>query len=117
MIVRHWPVDCHMHTRHVRVFFGFSSKGGGEGRIRLYRLLGGKSVSVCKMCGKLGRFGSMLPREILILELLLDAIWWDVGLFLGEHNLDREKVISYQLEFGKITLHNIICNLLSLKPL
>ena len=27
------------------------------------------------------------PREILILDLLLDVIWWNLGLFLYEHNL------------------------------
>ena len=48
------------------------------------RLLGG-SVSVCKMCGKLG--GACSPGEVLILELLLDAIWWNLGLFSGKHNL------------------------------
>ena len=33
--------------------------------MRLYGLLGGKYVSVCKVCGKLGGSGGMLPREIL----------------------------------------------------
>ena len=41
-------------------------RGGGLGKY-MY-------VSVCKMCGKIGGFGGMLPREILILELLLHAI-------------------------------------------
>ena len=29
----------------------------------------------------------MLPKEILILDLLLDAIWWSLGLFSRKHNL------------------------------
>ena len=29
---------------------------------------GGKYVSMCKTCGKLGGSGGMLPREILILD-------------------------------------------------
>ena len=29
----------------------------------------------------------MLPQEILILDLLLDAIWWNLGQFSHEHNL------------------------------
>ena len=35
--------------------------------MRLYGLLGGKYVSVCKACGKLGGSGGMLSREIFIL--------------------------------------------------
>ena len=50
--------------------------GGGAGKMRLYELLGGgKYISMCKARGKLGRSGGMLPREILILDLLLDTIW------------------------------------------
>ena len=30
--------------------------------------------SMCKACGKLGGSGGMLPKEILILDLLLDTI-------------------------------------------
>ena len=37
--------------------------------MRLYGVLGGKYVSVCKACGKLGESGGMLPREMLILDL------------------------------------------------
>ena len=36
---------------------------------------------VCKACGELGKSGGMHPWEILILDLLLDAIWWNLGLF------------------------------------
>ena len=48
---------------------------------------GGKYVSVCKLptCGKLEGSGGMLPWEILILGLLLDAVWWNLGLF--SHNI------------------------------
>ena len=45
---------------------------------------GGKYGSMCKACGKLG---CMLPWKILNLDLLLDAIWWNLGLFLHKHNL------------------------------
>ena len=31
--------------------------------------------------------GGMLPREILILDLSLDAIWWNLGLFSHKHLL------------------------------
>ena len=59
--------------------------------MRLYGLLGGggggKYVSVCKACGKLRGSGGMLPWEILILDLLLDVIWWNLGLFSHKHNL------------------------------
>ena len=48
---------------------------------------GGKYISMCKACDKLGRSGGMLPWEILILDLLLDTIWWNLGLFLHKHNL------------------------------
>ena len=48
---------------------------------------GDKYVFVCKACGKLGGSGGMLPQEILILNLLLDAIWWNLGLLLHKHNL------------------------------
>ena len=55
--------------------------------MRLYGLLGGKYTSVCKACGKLGLSRDTLPQEILILDLLLDTIWWNLGLFLHKHNL------------------------------
>ena len=40
----------------------------------------GKYISVCKACGKLGVSGGMLPQEILILDLLFDANWWNLKL-------------------------------------
>ena len=45
---------------------------------------GGKYVSTC---GKLGGSGDMLPQKNFILDLLLDAIWWNLGLFSHKHNL------------------------------
>ena len=46
-------------------------------------------MSVRKVCGKLGESGGMLPREILILDLLLHvvAICWSLGLFSHYHLL------------------------------
>ena len=41
---------------------------------------GGKHIFVCKVCGKLGGSGGMLP-PLFELDLLLDAIWWNLGLF------------------------------------
>ena len=52
--------------------------------MRLCELLGGKYVFVCKACGKLGGSKGMLPQEILV---LLDALWWNLGLFSHKHNL------------------------------
>ena len=56
--------------------------------MRLYRFLGGgggKYVFVCKACGELGGSGGMLPWEFLMLDLLLDTIWWNLGLFSHKH--------------------------------
>ena len=48
---------------------GFLSALWSRGdKMRLYELLGGKYVSTCKACGKLGGSGSMLPWEILVLD-------------------------------------------------
>ena len=68
-----------------RVSLRFLPKGGGK--MRWYELLGGKYISACKACGKLGGSRGMLPWEILILDLLSDTIWWNLGLFLHKHNL------------------------------
>ena len=67
----------------------FGQEEGGEGQNEIVWITGGggKHIFVCKTCGKLGGSGGMLPREILILDLLLDAIWWNLGLFLHKHNL------------------------------
>ena len=59
--------------------------------MRMYELLGGgedKYVSVCKACGKVGGGGGWghAPQEILILDLLLGAIWWNLGLFAHKLN-------------------------------
>ena len=53
-----------MHNT-VQAFFQLFARGGG-----------GKYIFVCKACDKLEGSGGMLPREILILDLLLDATWW-----------------------------------------
>ena len=47
--------------------------------------------SMCKACSKLGESGGMLPWEMLILDLLLGAIWWNLGLFSHKHNLSISK--------------------------
>ena len=63
--------------------------------MRLYGLLergGGKYVSVCKACGKLGESVGMFPWEILILGFLLDAIRWNPGLF--SHKLNLPFIVS-----------------------
>ena len=86
-------------TTTYRAAQGVGGGGGGGGKMRLYGLLegqvricmqsmwqtrgvqGGKYVSVCKVCGKLGESRACSPGEILILDLLLDTIWWNLGLF------------------------------------
>ena len=65
--------------KHDTAVVSFLPKGGGK--MRLYGLLGGRYVSVCKACSKVGGSGGMLPREIFILDLLLDTIWWNLGLW------------------------------------
>ena len=67
-----------------RVSFSFSPKEQNE---IVWIIGGGKYVSVCKTCGKLGGSGGKLPWEILILDLLLDAVWWNRRLFSHKHNL------------------------------
>ena len=47
----------------------------------------GKHLFVCKACGKLGGPGACSPGKILILDFLLDTIWWNLGLFSHKHNL------------------------------
>ena len=57
--------------------------------MRLYGLLGGGGGQVCIYVQSMWQTrgsGGMLPREILILDLLLDTIWWNLGLFLHKHN-------------------------------
>ena len=56
-------------------------------KMRLYGLLGGQErICVQSMWQTRGSRG-MLPGEILILDLLLYAIWWNLGLFSHKHNL------------------------------
>ena len=74
-----------MRSRIVQDFFQLFAQG--EGKIRLSGLLGGgqvgKYVSVCKVCGKLGVFGGMLPQDF----GPSDTIWWNQGLFSHKHIL------------------------------
>ena len=57
--------------------------------MRLYGLLGGQAhICVQSMWQtRGGGLGSCSPREILILDLLVDATWWNLGLFSHKHNL------------------------------
>ena len=66
-------------------FFQLFAQGGG-GKLILYGLLRGQvCIHVQSMWQNRGS-GGMLPREILILDLLLlDAIWWNLGLLLHKH--------------------------------
>ena len=57
----------------IRVSFSFLSKGGAKCYCMDYwgGGGGGKYISVCKACGKLGGAGGMLPWEILILDFFI----------------------------------------------
>ena len=44
---------------------------------------GGKYLSVCKACGKLGGSGACSPGKF----YFIDANWWNLGLFLHKYNL------------------------------
>ena len=44
--------------------------------------LGHKHVFMYKACGKLGGSRGMLPQGNFDFGLFLDAIWWNLGLFL-----------------------------------
>ena len=69
-----------------RVSFSFLAKGEGGGKGDCIDYWGGKYVSVCKAWGKLGGSGGMLPRGnvCLFFDLLVDAIWWNLGLFFSQ---------------------------------
>ena len=56
----------------------FSSLPNG-GKMRLYELLRGQVCIRVQSMWQTRGAGGMLPREILILDLLLDAIWWNLG--------------------------------------
>ena len=63
----------------------FCPRGGKMG---LNGFFGGQAHTRVQACGKLGVGpGACSPWEILILELLLDAIWWNLGLFSHKQNL------------------------------
>ena len=55
---------------------------GGGGQMRLYGLLGGQ-VCICvqSMGQTRGGPGACSPTENLVFDHLLDAIWWNLGLF------------------------------------
>ena len=62
------------------VSFNFLPKGEQN---KIVWIIGGggerdKYVFVCKASAKLWGFGGMFPRKILIFDLLLDAIWWNL---------------------------------------
>ena len=69
----------------------FAQGGGGQNKI--VWIIGGGQVCVSKHVANKGVQGT-LPREILILDLLLDAIWWNLGLFLHKHNITIYCVIK-----------------------
>ena len=53
----------------------------GGGKMRMYGLLGGQVCICVQSMWQTRGPGGMLPREILILDLLLDAICWNLGQF------------------------------------
>ena len=64
------------------VFFQLFAQGeGGELNDNVW-IIGGGGKYV-----KLGGSRDMLPWEIFILDLLLDTIWWNLGLFSHKHKL------------------------------
>ena len=67
----------------------FAQGGWGE-KMRLYGLLGGggRQVCICVQCVQEARgVQGHVPPGNLILDLLLDAIWWNLGPFSYKHNL------------------------------
>ena len=69
-----------------RVSFQLLLDGGQN---EFVRIIGGrKYVFVCKACGKLGGSGG-------ILDLSLDAIWWNLGLFLHKYLLCHYKLYDW----------------------
>ena len=59
-----------LHGCYSQGFFQLFAQGGGQNEI-VWIIGGGKYVSMCKACGKLGGSGGMLPWEILILDLFI----------------------------------------------
>ena len=60
------------------------------GKMRLYGLLGEGGVwgaSTYSCTKHVASPGACSPGEILILDLLLYAVWWNLGLFSHKHNL------------------------------
>ena len=55
--------------------------------MRLYGLLGRQVCIHVQSMWQTGGVRGHAPLEILILDVLLDTIWWNLGLFLHNHNL------------------------------
>ena len=68
------------------VSFSFLLKGKEN---KIVWIIGGASTYLCakRAASQGGGFRGVLPREILILDLLLDAIWWNLGLLSHKRNL------------------------------
>ena len=61
--------------------------GGGEGNEIVWIIEGGQ-VHICVQSVRQTRAsGGMFPWEILILDLLLDTISWNLGLFSHTHTI------------------------------
>ena len=67
-------ISC-FHTLPYQGFFQLFPQGG---KMRLYGLLGGQ-VRICVQ--SMGGPGACSPREILFFDLLVNTIWWNLGLF------------------------------------
>ena len=64
-------------------FFQLLAKGGGQNEI--VWIIGGASTYLCKACGKLGGVrGHAPPGNFVFFDLLVDAIWWNLGLFFTQ---------------------------------
>ena len=82
------PGRRYVYTRiHTRVSFSFLPKGGGGGQNEIVWIIGGQ-VSICvQSIGQTrGIRGHAPPRNFVFCDLLLDAIWWNLELFLHKHN-------------------------------
>ena len=93
MLLTQWSRDNLFKFDVIRVSFIFLPKGGGEWDCMDY--WGGKHVSVCKTCGKLGGPGPCSPGKFWFWTLLLDANWWNLGLFLHKHTLSFIVSLNY----------------------
>ena len=76
--------ECHYSYQ--GLFQLFAQRGGG-GKMRLYGLLERQACIHAQSMWQTRRVWGDVPREILILDHLLDTIWWNLKLFLHKHNL------------------------------